>query len=318
MTMKKAILPAVISALLATSAHAANLYDADGTSVALSGEVDGLYYSADDGSSTENSFDSWANAQLDISTTITDSVTGMASFEIEANDGDSLAVDDAWVGFAGDFGTIKIGETGSSYGILEKAELANEGTDIDLGIDLSDDLGDDYSFGYSDGEGSGNSLRYEKTIGAVALSANYFLDDSADSEGFAISADYSADAFSIGAGYIDSGDDKTGLGISADYSADALFLAATYSINSQSDDSDYDFTTAAISASYAFDAATLYGSYQINDFDEFDATITNWYVGVSKDLTANIYAFLEYNATDKTDVELDDTSLLSAGVYYSF
>ncbi|WP_435237332.1 porin [Psychromonas sp. PT13] len=302
--MKKAILPAVISAaLLATSAHAANLYDADGTSVALSGEVDGLYYAADDGSSTANSISSWANAQLDISTKISDSTTGMASFEIEATDGSEVKVDDAWVGISGDFGTFKLGETGSSYGILEKAELANEGNDIDLGDDNA-------GLAYADGEGSGNSIRYQKTVGAVALSANYFIDDSADIEGFAVSADYSADAFSIGAGYIDSGDDVTGLGVSASYEADALFLAATYSINSQDDDSDNDFDTYAVSASYAFEPASLYGSYQVNDGDNVD--ITNWYVGVSKDITANIYAFVEYNDQDS------DTSLLSAGIYYSF
>ena len=41
--MKKALLPAIISALFATSASAANLYDAEGTSVNLSGEVDAFY-----------------------------------------------------------------------------------------------------------------------------------------------------------------------------------------------------------------------------------------------------------------------------------
>jgi len=297
--MKKAILPAVISAaLLATSAHAANLYDADGTSVALSGEVDGLFYAEDTGSSTDSRFDSWANVQLDISTTITDSVSGIASFEVEGNDSDSFTVDDAWMGFTGDFGTITIGETGSSYAILEKAELANEVNDIDVS--------------YDDGEGSGNSIRYQKTVGAVALSANYFLDDSVDIEGFAVSADYSADAFTIGAGYIDSGDDVTGLGVSASYEADALFLAATYSINSQNDDSDDDFSTAAVSASYAFEVASLYGSYQVNDYDSSSSDVNNWYVGISKDITANIYAFIEYNDTD------NDTSLTSAGFYYSF
>jgi len=193
--MKKAILPAVISAaLLATSAHAANLYDADGTSVDFSGEVDGLYSSNEydlTGDDNSGTISNWAQASFDVSTEISDTVTGMASFDFET-DGSDVVLDDAWIGFAGDFGTIKIGETGSSYGILEKAELINEGSDIDLGT---------YADGYDDGEGSGHSIRYQKTVGAVALSANYFLDDGED--GFAVSADYAADAFTIGAGYIE-------------------------------------------------------------------------------------------------------------------
>lgn len=298
--MKKTLLALSITALFATSAQAANLYEADGTAVSMKGEVDAIftYVNADDDSKDEDGkIHSWGQVQFDVTTKVSESVNALASFEIEANDGEEVKLDDAWIGFAGDFGTVKFGETGSSYAVLEKAELANESADKDVD--------------YADSEGSGRAVRFEKAVGPVALSANYsFVEGDGDND-FALSADYSAEMFTVGAAYFNGGDDISSMGVSASVELAGLFAAATYTVNERA--GDVDFNTAAFSASYALaDIATVYGSYQIQD-DDMD--ITNFYAGVSGDITANITAFAEYNATEENNA---DTDAIYAGIYYAF
>lgn len=303
--MKKTILAIAITGLFATTAQAANLYSADGTSVSMAGEVDAIFTTvdvADDAADEDGKIYTWANVQFDIVTKVSDSVNALASFEVEANNGEEVKVDDAWIGFTGDFGTVKFGETGSSYALLEKTELVNEG--------------DDYDVAYSDSENDGRAVRYQKTLGPVALSANYsFVEGNSDvDDNFALSADYSVDMFTIGAAYLNGGDDISSMGVSASMDMGALYAAATYTVNTVTADSAYDFDTAALSASYALgEIASVYGSYQIQDGDNKD--ISNIYVGVSRDIAANVYAFVEYIVLEDDSV---DTDTMFAGIYYAF
>ena len=306
--MKKAILPAIISALLATSAQAASLYDVDGTAVNLSGEIDAFYKTYEtelNGVEVEDEngvINTWANVQFDVTTKVSDSVTAIASFEVEADNGEEVVVDEAWVGFASDFGTVKVGETGSSYAVLEKTELSNEL--------------DEYDVIYSDSEDDGRAIRYTKDVGPVALSANYSFVEGNRDDDFALSADYVVDNFTIGAAYLN-GDDTTSMGISASVEVAGLYAAATFTDN---EDADVDFTTLAFSASYEFeDIATVYGSYQTVDADDIDADLDHWYAGVSHDITANISTFVEYSDTDADEAGDDfEASMLIAGIYYTF
>lgn len=309
MTMNKAILPAIISALLATSAQAATLYQVADTTVKMSGELDAYYKVFDSegtsvGTTDENGIlSTWANVQLDLSTKISDSVTAMGSFEVEGDNGEAFKVDDAWMGVTGNFGTFKVGETGSSYALLEKTELSNEL--------------DEYDAIYSDSEGTGNAVRYQKAIGPVDLSANYSFVKGNGNDNYALSADYAVENFTIGAAYLN-GDDTESMGVSASVVVDAFYAALTYTDNDDAailNLTSEDFTTTALSASYAFAPATLYGSYQMVDIDNND-DINHWYAGVSRDVTANITAFVEYSDTDADD--LAQASLLVAGIYYAF
>ncbi|MGB5445930.1 MAG: porin [Psychromonas sp.] len=297
--MKKAILPAIISALLATSAQAATLYEVDNTSVSMSGEVDALY-KIDDGDDKNAELGTWANVQFDLSTKVSDSVTAIGSFEVETSDFNEtdVVVDDAWIGAATEFGTVKAGETGSSFALMEKTELSNEL--------------DEYDAIYSDSEGTGNAVRYENSVGPVALSANYSF--VAGHNDYALSADYAVDEnFNIGAAYLSDGDDDNSWGISGSVTVDALYAAATFTDN---DVEGVDFTTKALSAAYTFDLAKVYGSYQMQEFDDTGADIDHWYLGVSRDLTSNITAFVEYSDTEVDGGE--DTSMFVTGVYYAF
>ena len=311
MTMKKAILPAIISALFATSAQAATLYEIDDTSVSLSGELDAFYKVYDeevDGVETKDEdgiLTTFANVQFDLSTKVSDSVTAMGSFEIEADNASEVTVDDAWMGFASDFGTVKVGETGSSYEVMEKTELSNELNEYDAI--------------YSDpANGDGGAVRYENSLGPVALSANYSFISGNSNEVFALSADYAVDEnFTIGAAY-QNGDKTESWGISGSVAVEGLYAAVTYTDNEGAElmDEALDFTTMAFSASYAFAPATLYGSYQMVDIDDTNTDVDHWYVGVSRDLTANITTFVEYSDTDADDAY--EASQLIAGVYYAF
>ncbi|PKH03520.1 hypothetical protein CXF72_05900 [Psychromonas sp. MB-3u-54] len=312
MTMNKAILPAIISALLATSAQAATLYEVADTTVKMSGELDAYYKVFDkEGTGVETEVDengvisTWANLQFDLSTEISDSVTAMGSFEVEVGDGTAVVVDDAWMGVTGNFGTLKVGETGSSFALMEKTEVSSELNEYDAI--------------YSDSETDGRAVRYQKALGPVDLSANYSFASDTLVEGvavgdiYALSADYARENFTIGVAYLN-GDTVESMGVSASVVVDALYAALTYTDNDK--DSGVDFTTAALSASYAFAPATLYGSYQMQDFDGTDTDLNHWYAGVSRDVTANITTFVEYSDTDQDDAL--QASQFVAGVYYTF
>ncbi|WP_372882899.1 porin [Psychromonas sp.] len=317
MTMKKAILPAMISALFATSAQAATLYEIDDTAVSLTGEISAFYTVNDekeDGDEVDENGVLYSEValQFDVSTKVSDSVTAIGSFEVESKDDEdvdfhALKVDDAWLGFATDFGTVKLGETGSSYAVLEKTELSNES--------------DEYGAGeYSDSEDDGRAVRYENTLGPVALSANYSFVGGNSGQGndnFALSADYAVDDnFTIGTAYLN-GDKTSSWGISGAVEVEGFYAAAVYTDNDEAE-GDTDFTTKALSASYDFDLATVYGSYQMKEFDtNAEADLDYWYVGVSHDVTANISAFVEYSDTEADDKSYEASALI-AGIYYAF
>jgi predicted porin len=339
--MKKTLVALAI--LAAGSANAFELYNQDGTSVAIKGEVD-VYVKTDeakpDGGETSKQdahVFAWAYAQVDFEHALNDDVAVFGSFEIEGDGNSAAKFDDVVGGFKGDFGKLSIGETGSSYGALEKAEVSNEQAEFDVV--------------YNSSESAGKGIRFETTVAEdLALSADIQTRaDEDDDANYAISADYATDAFSVAVGYMASGDQgkKTdadyveggsAYGISASLDVvENLYLAATFTkydgqgnvgVSGGNNDNveielgNHEGTSMGLAAAYTIDKARIYTAYhQINadkdmDGDKLDLTASNYYVGVDYAVHSNVTAFVEYGASDLED--LGTYSNVIAGMYIAF
>ncbi|CAH8236373.1 porin [Vibrio aestuarianus] len=334
--MKKTLLALAVMAA-AGSAQAGNLYDNDVTSVNISGEVDTVLKQLTTKSGgtkvTDNDAQvtAWANAQFDIDHKLSDSVTAFGSFEVEADNGENVKVDDARIGFKGDFGKFTFGETGAAYGILEKAELTNEGADTDVVYDTT--------------ESAGHGIRYDITVlDSLALAADYQTnkDENKDAD-WSISADYAVAGFTIGAAYFQgdesAGYDSTSVGVSASYEIEGFYVAATYTdykgqgdVNVEGGEStaslgDHDGNSAALAMSYSWDAYKVYGAYQTIMADKttsgasIDADLDNWYIGFEYAVMSNLTAFVEYNGAELSGsdvVKKQEADFAALGLYLTF
>ena len=122
--MKKSFLALAVAALAATSiastASATTVYDKDGTSMAIYGRVQSVYYSDQQSgvSNDEGSFNSSARLGVDVRTPITSGIAAFAKAEWEGANGNNVPDDqdafDArylWVGLDfGQFGQVKVGK----------------------------------------------------------------------------------------------------------------------------------------------------------------------------------------------------------------
>ena len=122
--MKKSFLALAVAALAATSiastASATTVYDKDGTSMAIYGRVQSVYYSEQQSgvSNDEGSFNSSARLGVDARTPITSGIAAFAKAEWEAANGNNKNDEqegfDArylWVGLDfGQFGQVKVGK----------------------------------------------------------------------------------------------------------------------------------------------------------------------------------------------------------------
>lgn len=122
--MKKSFLALAVAALAATSiastASATTVYDKDGTSMAIYGRVQSVYYSEQQSgvSNDEGSFNSSARLGVDVRTPLTSGIAAFAKAEWEGANGNNKNDEDdgfdaryLWVGLDfGQFGQVKVGK----------------------------------------------------------------------------------------------------------------------------------------------------------------------------------------------------------------
>ena len=123
-TMKKSFLALAVAALAATSiastASATTVYDKDGTSMAIYGRVQSVYYSEQQSgvSNDEGSFNTSARLGVDVRTPLTSGIAAFAKAEWEGANGNNRNDEDngfdaryLWVGLDfGQFGQVKVGK----------------------------------------------------------------------------------------------------------------------------------------------------------------------------------------------------------------
>lgn len=318
-------LAAVVSLLAAGSVAAGEIYATDTNTVELSGwaKAVGLYVDADAAEKEEHVF---TDASLSIKGThfLNEDAKVIGSFALNTDD---TSVKDKKASF-GDiklefdhvtFGNLSLGDTGNSFGVLEKAK-SGEGSNLAF---------------VSQGGVNGQGIRYKKTvIEKLELSANYETDsDSSNESNYSFSANYKADNFSVAVAFDSDGDEADSLGLAADVKFGDLKLGATYitfenatTLNANDSvklelDVPNDGDTYAFAATYTIDTIRIYGSVQYAEGDyqgkSFDAQTA--YLGLGYDVTKEFKTdFVLQNGEVEKDGVKQDGHAVKFVAKYSF
>ncbi|MDG3086681.1 porin [Vibrio hannami] len=192
-------------------------------------------------------------------------------------------------------GNISLGDTGNSFGAVEKAGAGEGGSNI-------------YAIGQGGVDGRG--IRYKKSVGDFSFSANYETDsDSNADSNYAYSGEYKTDIFSVAASYGSDGEDASSVGVGADVKIGDLTLGGTFISFEQAgsikanDSLDIDLAgidnegdAYGVKAEYVINAVKLFASYQKIDGEAAGADVeaTTMYAGVAYDFTDSILAYATY------------------------
>jgi predicted porin len=309
MTMKKAILPAMITALLATSVQAATVYDADGTSADVYGRMQ--FDIKDDGADTNGV----GTARLGFKGTsvINADVSAIAKgeWQVEAeNSGDNdkeFKVRHLYAGFeTAEMGTLIFGQTDTAF---YQAVAAT---------DIYNTYGYGAFNGVEDGRQEGQII-YSGEFSGVYVGASYQFQDETQSldDSYALTLGYSIADVSVYGGYhlqeFTNAEDKKNYALSASYTLDDLYLAAVYAGSDQ--DGVATYKGYDLFASYAIDAAKVYGGYTFQEDTEADAdTFDAITLGAQYALNSNMLAWVEYQA----DMLKGNDDIWTVAIQYNF
>lgn len=350
----KPIALAIPMVLAAGSLSAAEIYNKDGNSVELSGAVNafGNVLSTDATKAGEASqevkeitigtdkykvvtekpgaqeavekgFHVKTDASLSVKATheIDEVSKVIGSFEVSAGDSTDTNASFGDIKFAyehADLGTISLGETGNSFGAIEKAH-AGEGDNL---------------YAISQGGVDGKGIRYEKSVGDINVSANYETDADAEHKAnYAVSAEYKQDQFTVAVAYGSDGDKATSTGIAGDVKFGDIKLGAAFVSFEDAGKIEVNDSTElalgagteghsyALTAQYELSDVTLYASYQAaagklakKDFDG-----TTIYAGADYKLTDAIKTYLVVQQGEwNHDAKSGDATNVKFGAKYSF
>lgn len=286
--MKKALLPAIISALCATSVQAANVYNVDGTIVDVYGRMQ--FDISDDGSDTDGTGS--ARMGFKAASPINSDVTAIArgEWQIDAENSDEdndFTARHLYAGFyTTEMGSLIFGQTDTAF---YQAVAAT-------------DMYNSYGYGAFDSVEDGRQegqIIYSGDFAGVYVGASYQFQDETQAldDSYALTLGYNIADVAVYGGYhieqFASLEDKENYAISAAYTLDDLYLAAVYAGSKQDDVADYQGYD--LFASYALDATSIYGGYTFQentdtDEDTFDA-IT---LGTQYAFNDNMKAWAEY------------------------
>lgn len=341
--MKKTIISlAVAAAAVATGANAAEVYNADGTSVALGGRVEARLQLQDGEANdkTRARFNFVGKQQ------VTDNLYGLAKFETEwssttsdgepdgDSDGDSLTNRYIFAGIGTDAGEITYGK---QDGALVK--LTNF-TDImsTWGKEASVN-GSATGTGQSDhyislANRTDNYLAYNAQFDTLGVSAGYrFADgststdgdskDNNDQDGYALALTYGFGdtGVVVGAGYADQNDNGQTV-LTTSFTYEDLYLAALYTHIDYDDNAVDNYDGYEFAAAYTIDKTKLIATYNKGDWNDQGDTADAISVEANYYFTPSFDAYVGYRwnlleGSDVTDnVNAQDQAM--AGLLYTF
>lgn len=298
-----------MSVLFTGAAAAGEIYKSDANTVELSGWAKGIavYVDADAGDKQPHVF---TDAHLKVKGTheLSEEAKLIGSFAINA--GDSVTKENRNAEFADiklefdhvGYGNFSFGDTGNSFGAIEKAKQG-EGSNL-------------YIIGQGGVDGQG--IRYKKTINDLEFSANYETDSDSENEAnYAASLNYKAEDFSAAVAYGSDGDDANSLGLAGDvtlgdFTFGAAFISFENAASLKASDSveltlssPNDGETYSLAAAYKFESFKVYGSVQYADGDLQGTAVE----------AQTAYLGLGYDVTDafKTDFVLQTGSVEQDG-----
>ncbi|WED21765.1 porin [Vibrio sp. JC009] len=339
----KPIALAIPMVLAAGSVSAAEIYNQDSNSVELSGWVkafghvtdkdvvekdDDGYVKHEKAANEKDGFHVKTDAEVELKAThqVDEASKVIGSFVIKMGDSTSddkknAQFDD--VKFEYDhaaIGNISLGDTGNSFGVLEKAE-AGEGDNVYL---------------IKQGGVEGQGIRYKKSVGNFNFSANYETDSAEDYDSnYALSAEYAVeDSFSAAVAYSADGDNASSIGLAGDIHFGELRLGAAFisfedgksieindGVEHKIENLSNDGQSYSLVAEYDIDKVTVYGSYQMvtGEADNADVDAQLVYIGADYNFTDSVKAYLvaQTGTLEVGTVEQESTGF-KFGAKYSF
>jgi predicted porin len=308
--MKKTLLAtAILAGLVSVSAQAATVYDQDGQTLKISGDIDALVYSNDSTAGTLDE-DNYASINIKGFTKVSDTVTAYAEFEIDTDGYDTeisgtdtetsaFAIDELVVGLDTAYGDFSFAGVSSALGqISDFTDVGNE-----FGGNLEEISG-----------GGASGFAYANTFGGLTLNAEYIASSDEDADSVGVSAVYSIDGLSLGLGYVTL-DESNELALGLSYSIDALYVGLGYAMGES--DATTDFTIIELAVTYGVtDDVTLMAFYGIGE-EEVGSTTTDsldyYAVEASYSFASNVSANVGYKVDN-----LDEDNTLYTSIQYDF
>ncbi len=297
--MKKTILATMLTSLFAVSAHSATVYDADGVTLDVYGdvEVQAGKSSAEDSSKMIRLDDADFGIQAgykvgeDLTAIGVISVTG----EDEEDEVAQVNLDDAYVGLSS-----------AQWGTLTMGKQVTISDDIGIGNDFELGIESGYGGGYYDGR---QVVKYTVDHGNYYGGISYLLNTATGSDNVeSIDAKLGVrlDALDLTAylGKTTVGNaDSTNVILEARYAIDALSLEATVGTSNGYTD-DEDLTNFGLAAVYSMDKAFVSGGWSITDIDANDDKLNTYFANVGYAFNSNVTTYVEVGSNDGDDSEV--------------
>lgn len=278
--MKKTILATAITALFATSAQAASIYDKDGTTVDLTGTVQ--VYAGQPIYDDAGIFIDTADFGFAMGYAVSENLTALGTLSFAA-DGGEANVDETFVGFEGSWGTVTIGK---QYTIFD-----------DAGI------GGDYQFGFSnfyDQDTSADQVlkyKYESDMFFAGIAIMNNLGAGADQDGFDANVGVTLDALQLVAYYGDVDNAGSGLNLEVSYALESLTLAAAYSMQDFDDDSES--SAIGVTADYTLNDKVMFAAgFASIDADADESLSYQYFLNGTYSFTDSVLAYAEIGSSD--------------------
>ena len=292
--MKKTILATMLTSLFAaTAAHSATVYDANGTTFEVYGdvEVQAKKGTADNSSKVINIDDSdfGFKAGYDIG----HGVTAIGVVEVDGeNDNEQLKMDDAYVGLSSaQWGTITAGQQ------VTIADDQGIGNDYEFGIDNS-------SQSYTEGK---QVVKYTLDKGNYYGGISYLVNektaaDNVDSLDAKLGARFGGLDLTVYYGNADKGAyDSESVVLEARYAFEDLELAAAAS--STDNGSNADATSFGLAAVYTVDKMAYSAAWSLVDTDGA-SDVNKYFVNAAYSFNSNVKAYLELAGDDTNNSEI--------------
>lgn len=301
--MKKTLIAlAVSAAAVATGVNAGELYNQDGTSLALGGRAEARL-SLKDGKADDKT-----RVRINVlgKTQINDSLYGLGFYEAEltTNDGgdidsdsDNLTSRYAYAGIGGNFGEVSYGKTEGSLGVItdftdimayhgnsaaDKLTVADRADNMIAYKGQFDDLSIKASYRFADRtdkDSSGNTL-------------NSYVDN--DQDGYSLSAIYAFGdtGFKAGAGYADQ-DEANEYMLAASYAVSDFYFAALFT-DGEKAKNDADYTGYELAAAYTLNQTVFTMTYNNAELNK-ETYANNLAVDATYYFKPNFRAYVSYN-----------------------
>ena len=299
------------SLFAATAAHSATVYDANGTTFEVYGDVEVQARKGTEDKSHKNINIDDSDFGFKVGYDIGHGVTAIGVVEVDGdNDDNSVTMDDAYVGLSSaQWGTVTAGQQ----------------------VTIADDqgIGNDYEFGISNSSQSITDgkqvVKYTLDKGNYYGGISYLLNKASDDEDFnsldaKLGARFGGLDLTV---YYGIADTQTGDTPAVGYESETVLLEARYaftdlelaaSIGATENDSGVnDATSYGLAAVYTIDKMAYSAAWSLVDTDNADE-FNQYFVNAAYSFNSNVTAYVELAGNDEKDSEIG----YAAGMAISF